>query len=221
MSKGTSEDPLSTARAIFGWGMLSVVFWACIFMLVSCTPSPETVNPTPVVDVKPVIRYVNVAQGYSTQAKNELAKARATAAEAQREAQAANALVEEMTNNHSPYADQVGLLRKGYEDKITKLQEQISETDIILDRLWQTLDDTQNQLEIAKAASQANEDEKNALRAQVVEFKEKAEKYRLKYEALKKYRFAIIGMGAWLLIKLIGSLGAWSPAGRVSRFLVG
>lgn len=190
-------------------------------MLVSCTPSPETVNPTPVVDVKPVIRYVNVAQGYSTQAKNELAKARATAAEAQREAQAANALVEEMTNNHSPYADQVGLLRKGYEDKITKLQEQISETDIILDRLWQTLDDTQNQLEIAKAASQANEDEKNALRAQLMKSQEQAAKYKLKYEALKKYRWAIIGMGAWLLIKLLGSLGAWTPQGRLARTLIG
>ena len=195
--------------------------WLLILSCLSCTQQADPVTPTPAVNIKPVIRYVSVAQGYSNQAKNEIARAKATAEAAQREAQEANALVDEMNANQSPYADEVERLRKGYQDKITQLQAQISETDIILDRLWQTLDDTQNQLEIAKAASQATEEEKNALRAQVVEFKEKAEKYRLKYEALKKYRFAIIGMGAWLLIKLIGSLGAWSPAGRVSRFLVG
>ena len=48
-----------------------------------------------------------------------------------------------------------------------------------------------------------------------------SEKYRQRYESLKKYRWAIVGMALWCVIKGFGALGAWSPRGRVTRFLVG
>lgn len=56
---------------------------------------------------------------------------------------------------------------------------------------------------------------------QVEKLKRESEKYRLRYEALKKYRWAVLIISGWIVIKFLGSIGAWSAHGRIARFLIG
>jgi len=221
MSKGTSEDPLSTARAIFGWGMLSVVFWSfVIFLLTSCTmfcPKPGEVKPV----LKPVIKTVYIAGELNKDALAELEKARRIAEAAEQEVAAGRELAELMKKAGSPFAPNVSTFVSVYGNQILELKSQIATTDLILKEQGIGLAVAAQQLQKAKADIAASELQKANLKAAVVAAEKDAEKYRSKYESLKKYRYIIIGISIWLLLKIIGSLGAWTPQGRIARTLIG
>tara|TARA_R110002153_G_scaffold45929_5_gene129406 strand:- start:1294 stop:2022 length:729 start_codon:yes stop_codon:yes gene_type:complete len=50
---------------------------------------------------------------------------------------------------------------------------------------------------------------------------EKEQKLKIKIEKQKKYVWLVWSFGVWTLVKLLGTIGMWSPQGRVAKFLVG
>jgi hypothetical protein len=56
---------------------------------------------------------------------------------------------------------------------------------------------------------------------EMAKLQRESDRYRVKYESLKKYRWAVIIISGWIIVKFLGSIGAWSPHGRLARFLIG
>ena len=50
---------------------------------------------------------------------------------------------------------------------------------------------------------------------------EKEQKLKIKIEKQKKYVWLVWSFVVWTLVKLLGTIGMWSPQGRVAKFLVG
>ena len=222
MDNKNREDDLASTRSIFGWGFIMFIFWSFLFfLLTSCSVICPKPQPQPKPEVETVIKYVYVAGELTDKAKAELDKAKATAEEMRLEAQEANKLVKDMQDASSPYAGNVYSLVSSYQDKISALQQQIKDTDEVLQELGITLSITKAELDHTKKAIDASENEKLLLRAEVVRIQKQSDKYKAKYEALKKYRYAIIAMSIWLVIKIIGSVGAWTPQGRIAKALIG
>lgn len=219
MSKETSKDPLSAARSIFGWGLISVVLWGfLIFLLTSCVcPQPEETRPI----LKPAIKKIYVAGELNADALAELEKARRIAEAAEQDVAAAQELVALMEEVGSAFAPNVKVFVSSYGSQILELKAQIAATNVILQEQGLSLAVAKQELDAAQLQLEASEIEKANLRAAAAKAQKSADKYKAKYDALKKYRYAIIGMAVWLLLKIVGSLGAWTPQGRIARTLIG
>lgn len=172
------------------------------------------IQQTQAVNLTPVSKTITSVNGYSKNARAELAVAKKISAEAETEAVGFRKVVDEMEVAKSPYRFVVAELQLSYEQKIRSLQAHIEHTDQILAQQQASLMLAESELEEAKQLSIANEAEK-------VELRKDRDKFKTKYEGLKKYRYIIVGLAVWLLIKLFGSLGAWSPQGRIAKILMG
>lgn len=214
-----NDDRTRAARGLVAWGIVMFVLWVIVTLLMSCSPHTPSVNPGPNLD--PAEEYLNIGIHYSDKARKELQKAKRAAIEARLDAESAKSLVAQMRKDNNKYADQVEHLRSSYETKIQELQTHINETDLILVDLQKTLGITQEELLKAQAMIAESEKEKQSLRAALAKSQREAEKYKLKYESLKKYRYAIIAITIWLVIKILGSIGAWTPQGRITKALIG
>lgn len=211
------------------------IFVLCIIPLLCACPgktSPHLpIDQTGPVDVEPVEENIGKAGGLTDEAKKRIQQAQEELRRAKKEAEDAKKLVEEMKKNNSPFAERIETLTKVYEERIAAVQKQLDETGVILDEQKQALEKAKEDLNKAKQQSLASENEKKLLRSAnkslVTSFNQEKkradsmEKYKDKYYKLLKYRWIVWGIGAWLVIKFLGSMGAWSPQGRVARFLVG
>lgn len=178
-------------------------------LLVSCSG----VVQTQAVNLTPVSRTVSTVNGYSKEARHELAHAKAEIEAARDEAAKASVLVGEMMDAGSEFALEVADMRNSYERRLDSLAQHINKTDAILVKQRASLDLAEFEIQELQALSYQNEKEKEKLR-------QERDKFKIKYEGLKKYRFIIMGIGGWLLIKLLGGMGAWSPQGRIAKLLL-
>jgi len=101
------------------------------------------------------------------------------------------------------------------------LRNSLTAADLSLTKQQTALSQARLEIERATVASAASEMEKVDLREQIAQWQAEAEKYEKKYLALTKYRWAILGIFIWLGIKILGSMGAWSPQGRIAKLFIG
>ena len=182
-------------------------------ILALCLASCSDVVQTQAVNLKPVSKTVSAVNGYSKEARHELAHAKEEIDVARKEVAKSAVLIKEMQDAGSEFAVEVSTMRNDYESRLESLAKHINATDAILIEMRANLDLAEYELKELQALSYQNEVEKMGLRKERDEFK-------TKYEGLKKYRFIIIGIGGWLLIKLLGGMGAWSPQGRIAQLLL-
>lgn len=188
---------------------MKTIFIILPFVLASCSD----VVQTQAVNLTPVSKTVSTVNGYSKEARHELAHAKAEIDAARDEAAKSAVLVGEMLDAGSEFAVEVATMRNSYESRLESLSKHINKTDAILVQQRASLDLAEYEIQELQALSYKSEKEK-------MELRQERDKFKIKYEGLKKYRFIILGIGGWLLIKLLGGMGAWSPQGRIAKLLL-
>ena len=209
----------------------------CVFIttIISCSQNDPNVivpvPPTPAVDVTKVGDSVKEAEDLSILAKDKIAAAQAEVERARQEVEDAKKTVRDMRAANSPYADRVEEFRRQLSSAAEAISRWLGEGRVVLDSQIVALRRAELELEKAKSASVASEKEKETLRSAttqlevaLVQEKKRAdnnEKYKEKYHKLTKYRWIVWGLGAWILIKFLGGLGAWTPQGRIAKAFIG
>jgi hypothetical protein len=209
----------------------------CVFIttIISCSQNdPNVIIPipkTPAVDVTQVGDSVKEAENLSISAKDKVAAAQAEVERARQEVEAAKKTVRDMRATNSPYADRVEEFRRQLSSTVEAISKWLGEGRVVLDSQIVTLRRAELELAKAKSASLASEKEKETLRSAttqlevaLVQEKKRAdsnEKYKEKYHKLTKYKWIVWGLGAWIVIKFLGGLGAWSPQGKIAKALIG
>ena len=214
----------------------SLVLCILIGISVSCVDKkpPKVIIPidkTPAVSVIKVGENVTQGKLLSIAAKNKVISAQAEVERARQEVRSAKALVAEMKSTNSQYAVRVEEFRKKLCVAVETIAKWLKDTGDVLDSQMISLRRAELELEKAKNASIASEKEKrdlrlatNHLQVALVNEKKRAdenEQYKDKYHKLTKYKWIVWGLGAWILIKFIGGLGAWSPQGKIAKALIG
>ena len=104
---------------------------------------------------------------------------------------------------------------------LTIINNDLVQADAELDKQQESLRLAKLQIDIASKASEAKELEVKMLHQANAKWRAEAEEYKIKYERLKKYKWAVVCICGWLLLKIVGSLGAWTPQGRIIKGLIG
>jgi hypothetical protein len=98
---------------------------------------------------------------------------------------------------------------------------ELVQADAELDKQQESLRIANLKINKVTKASEEKELEVQMLHQTNAKWRSDAEKYKVKYERLKKYKWAIVCICGWLLLKIVGSLGAWTPQGRIIKGLIG
>lgn len=101
------------------------------------------------------------------------------------------------------------------------IKQDLKQADFELEKQQSSLNLANLEIKKAREASEGKEQEIRMLHEANVKWQAEAQKYKIKYERLKKYKWAIICICGWLVIKIAGSLGAWTPQGRIIKGLIG
>ena len=136
------------------------------------------------------------AEALRVEMEEELLLAKQNAAESKAKLLKANESIEKLKDE----VKKQELISQAKEQEIKTLRDRDELAVKIIKEKDKTIDDKNKEVKKAKAAE---------------------EKAKLKAESRKKYMWIVWGLGFWLLIKALGSLGAWSPQGRVAKLLVG
>ena len=210
--------------------MSNVRLLLCVFLLcvVSCAqregggeiPAGEDGRG----DVKNAAGHVGNATGFSFTAQKEVTDAQAQIVRAKLHLAETEVLVEDMRRNKSRYVSHLTNLKEIFTEHINVIERHLIKTGSVLRSQIVSLNKASKDLEVARAKLTSSEKERKALRNDNVKLKDeltKAEKYKEKYHKLQKYKWIVWGLGAWILIKFLGGLGAWSPQGRIAKALIG
>jgi len=133
-------------------------------------------------------------------------------------------LVSVMRRKKSEFAENIENLRQIYVQHITVLDRELRITGNALRKQIIALKNTEAELLKAKAQIAEQERHKAAIISHNKSLSKKlknAEGYKDKYHKLQKYKWIVWGLGAWILVKFLGGLGAWSPQGRIAKALIG
>jgi len=165
------------------------------------------------------------------QATEHVDIARSEIKHAKETAQETNELIHTMSELQYEKLPRLIELKEKFDGHIVIAESQLISTGRVLTRQLLELRKTEIELVRAKEQSIASENEKVALRQEkeslektvsaIDEELKKAEVYKEKYHKLTKYKWIVWGLGAWILIKFLGGLGAWSPQGRIAKALIG
>ena len=206
-----------------------IIFVTLAFLLAGCVCNSPHVDP----NAKPIGYRVNVDDALdqldeltniSTYAQELIRQALLQTVYAEKQAIEAKELVEKMKKQGSPHSGEVEELRKNYKTNTDILQRKLNEVQDTLTKQQQQFVKLNVELETARKASELSENEKKILEAQNLELNKllkDSQKYKEKYEKLTKYKWIVWGIAGWLIIKFMGSLGAWSPQGRIGKMLIG
>ena len=124
----------------------------------------------------------------------------------------------------SEFAENIETLRQIYVQHIVVIERELRATSSTIKKQIVALREAEKELERAKVQIANGEKEKAALRESntiLAKDLEEYQAYKDKYHALTKYKWIVWGLGAWILVKFLGGLGAWSPQGRIARALIG
>lgn len=178
------------------------------------------------VDVDGASDRVSDANRLSIEAMQKLRFAQEELEKSRQEAEDAKSLVEQMKKNKSPYADMVASLRNKYESLVHSLTEQLTQTGMLLDEQIDKLKDARIELNKARVASAASEQEKKALRRHIETVDQKlneAEKEVNKLQEWKDKNMFYKKFFWWTLATVVILGGAWiyftGATGGLARFL--
>ena len=129
-----------------------------------------------------------------------------------------------MKRKKSEFAENIETLRLIYVQHIAVIEKELRTTSSTIKKQIVALREAEKELERAKVQIANGEKEKAALRESntiLAKDLEEYQAYKDKYHALTKYKWIVWGLGAWILVKFLGGLGAWSPQGRIAKALIG
>lgn len=200
-----------------------------LFILTGCscvnhnTPLPAE---SKAVNVEGASERVSDANRLSIEARERLRFAQEELERSKQEAEDAKSLVARMKENKSPYADTVSALRDRYENLIDSLTQQLNQTGMLLDEQLSKLRDAGIELNKARAASAASEQEKKALRLRVKEVDKKLNEAQKEVSDLKTWKDKNMWYKKffwWTLATVVILGGAWlyftGATGGLGRFL--
>lgn len=150
-------------------------------------------------DLRSAVSRVSDAGDSNQRARKLVSAAYAEARRAKAEADQARLLVRKMESEASPHAQEVEQLRSMYESSIDALQQQIEQTDRLLQEQWENLQIVESQLKGATNALAASKAENESLRKDKVKLEKESDKWENKYRSITKYRWAV-----WSGIALVG-----------------
>jgi hypothetical protein len=176
------------------------------------------------INIDGAVSNLDSATGFSFTAQESVTTAQAEIVKAKIHAKEIESLVEVMRRKKSEFAENIENLRQIYVQHITVLDRELRITGNALRKQIIALKNTEAELLKAKAEIEEQERHKAAMTAHNKSLSKKlkeAEGYKDKYHKLTKYKWIVWGLGAWILVKFLGGLGAWSPQGRIARALIG
>ena len=227
---------------------ITAVFAVMGFMTAgSCKKKPRPhVIPAPpkteAVNISKAKANVTSAKGHSVQARVSVDIAQAEIKKARERIREIDVLISDLQQTNPSYALRLVELKQKVIEHINVLETELRKTGGVLSAQLEALRLAELELVKAQQQSIASENEKLALReankrlnetianveadlanaqADIKKANEETNKYRDKYHKLTKYRWIVWGLGAWILVKFLGGLGAWSPQGRIARALIG
>ena len=184
----------------------------------------QVIPHTDKADVQKAGEDVMAATGFAFTAQQSISNAQAEIIKAKIYAKEIETLVSIMKRKKSEFTDNIETLRQVYVQHINVIEEELLTTSSTIKKQLIALKDAEKELERAKVQIANGEKEKDALResnAILAKDLEKYQAYKDKYHKLTKYKWIVWGLGAWILVKFLGGLGAWSPQGRIARALIG
>ena len=201
----------------------------CMFLIcvASCSQNDTGDDVIPESDVVTVDRVaVNLGKVacFNFTAQKEVGGAQAQIVKAKVHLAETESLIEDMKRNKSRYTAHITNLKDVFTKHVDIIEIHLIKTGAVLKSQIAALNQASKDLEVAKAKLAASEEEKKALRENNANLKKSlkdAEGYKDKYYNLLKYRWIVWGLGAWVLVKFLGGLGAWSPQGRIAKALIG
>lgn len=191
----------------------------------SCTrPGSHVIQHTAKVDVNPIAIDVGKATGFAFTAQKEVSDAQAQIIKAKIHLKETEALIADMKRNKSRYTQQIITLKDIFTSHVNKVEVHLIKTGKVLICQIAALKRAERELAVARERISTLEGERDSLRSantKALSELEKAEKYKEKYHKLQKYKWIVWGLGAWIIVKFLGGLGAWSPQGRIAKALIG
>lgn len=184
----------------------------------------EVIPHTDKADVNKASDDVMAATGFAFTAQQSVSNAQAEIVKAKIYAKEIESLVATMKRKKSEFAENIETLRQIYVQHIAVIEKELRTTSSTIKKQIVALREAEKELERAKVQIANGEKEKAALRESntiLAKDLEKYQAYKDKYHALTKYKWIVWGLGAWILVKFLGGLGAWSPQGRIARALIG
>ena len=176
------------------------------------------------INIDGAVSNLDSATGFSFTAQQSVTTAQAEIVKAKIHAKEIESLVSVMRRKKSEFAENIENLRQIYVQHITVLDRELRITGNALRKQIIALKNTEAELLKAKAQIAEQERHKAAIISHNKSLSKKlkdAEGYKDKYHKLQKYKWIVWGLGAWILVKFLGGLGAWSPQGRIAKALIG
>ena len=207
--------------------LLRLIAVSLVLTVTSCNfmqSKPNVVPHTDKADVQKAGEDVMAATGFAFTAQQSVSNAQAEIVKAKIYAKEIETLVSLMKRKKSEFADNIETLRQVYVQHFTVIEKELLTTSSTIKKQILALKDAEKELERAKVQIANGEKEKAALResnAILAKDLEKYQAYKDKYHKLTKYKWIVWGLGAWILVKFLGGLGAWSPQGRIAKALIG
>lgn len=207
--------------------LLRLIAVSLVLTVTSCNfrqSNPNVVPHTDKADVNKAGEDVMAATGFAFTAQQSVSNAQAEIVKAKIYAKEIETLVSVMKRKKSEFADNIETLRQVYVQHIVVIERELRATSVTIKKQIIALKDAEKELERAKVQIANGEKEKAALRESntiLAKDLEKYQAYKEKYHKLTKYKWIVWGLGAWILVKFLGGLGAWSPQGRIARALIG
>ena len=208
--------------------LLRLITVSLILTVTSCNfrqnERQQVIAHTDKADVQKAGEDVMAATGFAFTAQQSVSNAQAEIVKAKIYAKEIETLVSLMKRKKSEFADKIETLRQVYVQHITVIEKELLTTSSTIKKQILALKDAEKELERAKVQIANGEKEKAALResnAILAKDLEKYQAYKDKYHKLTKYKWIVWGLGAWILVKFLGGLGAWSPQGRIAKALIG
>jgi len=215
-----------------------ILVGVCVAAACSCgqnDPSHKkhktTIVVTKPINVDPAADYVKQSIFHNKQATSYVKSATIEVQKAKQRSIEADSLIEDLKEINSAYVPAISNVNDHYKTHINIVEGQLNNTGVVLKQQLVALKSAELELVKAKEQSIASENEKTALRAEKVALEEsllsmqdelkRASEYKDKYYKLLKYKWIVWGIGVWMLVKFLGSMGAWSPQGRAAKFLIG
>ena len=208
--------------------LLRLITVSLILTVTSCNfrqnERQQVIAHTDKADVQKAGEDVMAATGFAFTAQQSVSNAQAEIVKAKIYAKEIETLVSLMKRKKSEFADNIETLRQVYVQHITVIEKELLTTSSTIKKQILALKDAEKELERAKVQIANGEKEKAALRESntiLAKDLEKYQAYKDKYHKLTKYKWIVWGLGAWILVKFLGGLGAWSPQGRIAKALIG
>ena len=176
------------------------------------------------VETKNIKKGINDASNFAFSAQKEVDSAKKQIDEAKKHLKETENLLVEMRNNKSRYIEQVTSLKTILGSHFNSVEIHLTKTSDILKKQITALNKAETNLATTAERVIALENERDRLRTTIAHTQKELEEikeFKEKYHKLQKYKWIVWGLGAWIVVKFLGGLGAWSPQGRVARALIG